>query len=220
MIAFISDIHGNYFALKAVLDKIEEMKCDVIYSLGDIAGYYCMINECIALLRAKNVINILGNHDDYLLNGYPKYLDSKTVKLCIDYQKKVIKKDNLMWLQNSKHFYDNSFLSLRHAGWVNIREERFIEFDFQKVKNYTQTFFISGHSHIQMLIKNEDKIYCNPGSVGQPRDGNSKAAFAILDKDGIRLMRVSYDIDKIVDAMKKNNFGEWIYKGLYIGKGV
>ncbi|MFW9882206.1 MAG: metallophosphoesterase family protein, partial [Candidatus Thorarchaeota archaeon] len=69
MIAIIADIHGNYPALKAVIEDIEKYNIDTIYSLGDVAGYYCMINECINLLRVKNVINIFGNHDLYIVNN-------------------------------------------------------------------------------------------------------------------------------------------------------
>lgn len=220
MIGFISDIHGNYPALRAVINKLEEFNCDIIYSLGDVVGYYCMVNECISLLREKQVINILGNHDDYLVNGVPEHETSKTVRLCIQYQKGIIHEESLKWLKKSNEYYDDDILSLRHAGWNDLREERFSQFDFTKVRNNPRKLFLSGHSHIQTLQIQGKKIYCNPGSVGQPRDGNPDAAFAILDDGKIELMRVSYDIDDIVAAMKHEQLGEWIYRGLYIGKGV
>ena len=66
MMAIISDIHGNFPALRAVMDEIERSGCEKIISLGDVAGYYCQINECIHLLRQKDVPNVMGNHDYYL----------------------------------------------------------------------------------------------------------------------------------------------------------
>ena len=69
MIAIISDIHGNYEALKTVLKKIKELNCHKIISLGDVVGYYNQPHLCIDLLMENNVTNILGNHDYYLLKN-------------------------------------------------------------------------------------------------------------------------------------------------------
>ena len=78
-IALISDIHGNYTALKEVLRKIDEMNIKEIYCLGDIVGYYTEINECCEALRAYNVRSVMGNHDWYLflktiITGFVSYL--------------------------------------------------------------------------------------------------------------------------------------------------
>ena len=70
MIAILSDIHGNFPALKAVFTDLETYSCKKIFSLGDVGGYYCMINECIEFLQEHNVQNIMGNHDFYLTAGH------------------------------------------------------------------------------------------------------------------------------------------------------
>ena len=67
MIAIISDVHGNYPALQAVLKDIDSRNCKTIISLGDVTGYYCMINECIEEFRCRKIVNLMGNHDSYLL---------------------------------------------------------------------------------------------------------------------------------------------------------
>ena len=220
-IAVISDIHGNYPALKAVLDDIDSDGIEDVICLGDIVGYYCQVNECIDVLRERKIYSLLGNHDYYMISG--TCCNSKTVKMCIDYQKTIIRRDNYEWLSSLKPDYDTTDISYRHGGWNDAVEERISVFDFSWVKDFSQKLFFSGHTHIQGIQKNETsrKIYCNPGSVGQPRDDKPSAAYAIVGSDGkIELRRVDYDIDEIVNKMKEANQGEWIWKGLYTGEKV
>ena len=220
-IAVISDIHGNYPALKAVLDDIDSDGIEDVICLGDIVGYYCQVNECIDVLRERKIYSLLGNHDYYMISG--TCCNSKTVKMCIDYQKTIIRRDNYEWLSTLKPDYDTTDISYRHGGWNDAVEERISVFDFSWVKDFSQKLFFSGHTHIQGIQKNETsrKIYCNPGSVGQPRDDKPSAAYAIVGSDGkIELRRVDYDIDEIVNKMKEANQGEWIWKGLYTGEKV
>ena len=222
MIGFISDIHGNFPALQAVIEAIDKVGCDKVICLGDIVGYYCMPNECIDLLRNRNVFSLLGNHDYYMITN--TCCNSKTVKMCIDYQRQVLFPENIAWLKSLTPIYNDELMSLRHGGWNNAIEERFNSFDFELVKGMPQRYYLSGHTHLQYLEysnKFTNKIYCNPGSVGQPRDGNPKAAFAILrDNGNMELHRVEYDIDSIVLKMKECNQGDWIWKNLYTGKKI
>ena len=220
-IAVISDIHGNYPALKAVLDDIDSDGIEDVICLGDIVGYYCQVNECIDMLRERKIYSLLGNHDYYMLSG--TCCNSRTVKMCIDYQKTIIRQDNIEWLSSLKSEYDTRDISYRHGGWNDAVEERISVFDFSWVKDFSQKLYFSGHTHIQGIQKNETsgKIYCNPGSVGQPRDDKPSAAYAVVGSDGkIALRRVDYDIDEIVNKMKEANQGEWIWKGLYTGEKV
>jgi len=220
-IAVISDIHGNYPALKAVLDDIDSDGIEDVICLGDIVGYYCQVNECIDELRERKIYSLLGNHDYYMLSG--TCCNSRTVKMCIDYQKTIIRQDNIEWLSSLKSEYDTRDISYRHGGWNDAVEERISVFDFSWVKDFSQKLYFSGHTHIQGIQKNETsgKIYCNPGSVGQPRDDKPSAAYAVVGSDGkIALRRVDYDIDEIVNKMKEAKQGEWIWKGLYTGEKV
>ena len=68
-IAVISDIHGNYPALKAVLDEIDSDGIKDVICLGDIVGYYCQVNECIDVLRERKIYCLLGNHDYYMISN-------------------------------------------------------------------------------------------------------------------------------------------------------
>lgn len=220
-LAVISDIHGNYPALQSVLQRIEEMGIRDIVCLGDVVGYYCQVNECIDVIRSRGIPALLGNHDCYMISG--TCCDSRTVRLCIDYHRTVIREDNLAWLGTLSPALDEGALSFRHGGWRDAVEERIGDFDFSAVSAFSQKYYFSGHTHIQHIQKDEGsgKIYCNPGSVGQPRDGNPDAAFAVLRADGsIELCRVPYDIDAIVAAMRAAGQGDWIWKGLYTGEKV
>ena len=219
MIAIISDVHGNYPALKAVLHDIDSNGCERILSLGDVVGYYCMINECIDELKNRNIINLMGNHDAYLL-GQGQCPRSMTVNKCIEYQKGIISRENLDYLRNSLIVFEDEILSARHGGWNDPIDEYIDEFNFFDVSDIEKSLFCSGHTHIQKIQKSGEKIYFNPGAVGQPRDGNSDAAYAIIDNGKVRLCRIKYDIDEIADAMRTEGFEDRISECLYRGDKV
>lgn len=224
MIAVISDIHGNYPALKAVIEDIHKQGCDRIISLGDVAGYYCFINECIDLCKQQGVVNILGNHDYYLVSGN-KCPRSHSVNVCIEYQTKVITPENRQWLYESKQLIDNEHISMRHGGWKDPLDEYIYKFSFKMVNEYKQKIFVSGHTHRQLKVVQNGKIYFNPGAVGQPRDYDPRAAYAIVTKDSeVILKRVEYPINRTIEAMRRCGFqarlSECLLRGTKIGETI
>ena len=150
MIAIISDIHGNYPALEAVLNEIDKIGCDKIVSLGDVAGYNCMINECIEELQSRNVINLMGHHDNYLISG-DKCPRSNSANLCLEYQRKIIKKKNMLWLSNSLNELILNKVHMVHGGWNNNIDEYIYDVDEQYFEEIDGNIFFSGHTHIQLL---------------------------------------------------------------------
>lgn len=220
MIAVISDVHGNFPALKAVLEEIDKLGCEKIISLGDVAGYYCAVNECIDEFRRRSIINMMGNHDSYLL-GLGKCPRSLTVNQCIDYQRKIITVKNIEYLKKSPLAYLNNTISARHGGWSDPIDEYIENFDFSITKGSVVNIFCSGHTHIQKIQKQSDKTYFNPGAVGQPRDGDAKAGYAIIDSDlKIHLCRVQYDIEEIVNWMNEAGFSSRVSDCLYKGEKI
>lgn len=218
MIGIISDIHGNYPALQAVLKNLEQ--CKKIIFLGDIVGYYCMPNECIEALRDYDVIALRGNHDNYLLHNI-KCVRSNTVNECLDFQRKIITEENAKWLAKTALYYTDSCYMAFHGGFHDHLEEYIRTFQFSWVENFSQDMFMSGHTHCQMLVSDGHKMYLNPGSVGQPRDYNPEAAFAIVDDAGeVSLQRCAYDIEWIVREMKANGFHERVFNCLYRGTKI
>lgn len=217
MIAIISDIHGNFPALKAVLKEIYSYGITKIFCLGDVAGYYCMLNECINILKKCDIVLIKGNHDHYLLNNQA-CLRSHTATACLEFQRKTITSENKKWLATGKNKIISGEMSLVHGGWHDHLEEYLIKFNENYFSKQNETIFFSGHTHIQRLEIYPMSSYCNPGSVGQPRDGDKKAAFAIMDSaNNIFLQRVPYDIDQIASNMRINGFKEYVYKNLFSG---
>jgi len=216
MIALISDIHGNFVALKEVLSTIDKLNIKEIYCLGDIVGYYPQINECCEELQIRNVKCILGNHDWYMISN-TTCLRSKSVNECLNYQRTIITPDNLNWIRTFPVYRQIKNLAIVHGGWNNPLDE-YIEDASQSYFDFISgQFFASGHTHKQTINMYNKKIYCNPGSVGQPRDGNYKAAFATFDYEKFELFRVNYNVEEVCKLMNKAGFGEYYYNRLKTG---
>lgn len=218
MLAILSDIHGNLPALEAVLDDARSRGCNRFISLGDVAGYHAQPGECIDLLRQHDVINIMGNHDSYLSSDVncPR---SKVVADIIDYQRTIVTTSQLEWLRKSRPFYREDSSLYVHGGPDDPQDQYLYAVGAHTIPEDVERLF-SGHTHVQVLFDFGRKVYCNPGSVGQPRDGDPRAAYAIVDGEKISLHRVSYDIDKTVFAMKSAGFDSYHYENLYIGAQI
>jgi predicted phosphodiesterase len=219
MIAILSDIHGNYPALRAVLEDVDKVGCKRIISLGDVAGYYCMVNECIGALRARDVVNLMGNHDDYLVSQ-TSCARSKAAMRCIEFQQRIISPGNRQWLAASISTLDFEDVSMVHGGWKDPLDEYLHAISESYFEGRAARNYFSGHTHVQVHATFGNKVYCNPGSVGQPRDGDPRAAYAILDRGELALRRVAYDIDAIGEAMKAAGFEAYFYENLYSGTRI
>lgn len=223
MIALISDIHGNYPALQAVLREIDKLKCEATISLGDVAGYYCLLNECIQELKDRKIINLKGNHDDYLLSGKgcPR---SASANQCLAFQNRYLGLEHRQWLGQSLTSLAYGKASLVHGGWIDPLDEYLYELRAEYFALRPEKYFFSGHTHVQISQDLGGKFYCNPGSVGQPRDGDPRAAFALWDGNRVILKRVEYDVAAMIRAMRQAGFQPHYYvnllNGTRIGGGV
>jgi putative phosphoesterase len=213
--AVISDIHGNYEALKAVLSELDKLGISSVYCAGDIVGYYSQINECCRELRERGITSVMGNHDWYMAGGgfCPR---SRSVNDCLAYQRKIINADHLEWLRALPVQMCIGEVRMVHGGWSDPIDEYLTlrEDYFERVSG---SVFISGHTHIQTVQRFGSKLFCNPGSVGQPRDGDPRAAFAIYEKGEFTLHRVEYDMQRVFDLMQAAGFSDYYYGGLKTG---
>jgi len=214
-IAFISDIHGNFEALRAVLSEIDTLGIERIYCAGDVVGYYSQINECCAELRRRNVACVMGNHDWYMAGGgfCPR---SRSVNDCLAYQRRIIAPEHLEWLRSFPVQRDLGEIRMVHGGWSDPIDE-YLKPAAEYFEHIPGRFFVSGHTHLQTLQHFGEKTYCNPGSVGQPRDGDPRAAFATYEAGQFTLHRVAYDMQKVFDLMEATGFNDYYYGGLKTG---
>lgn len=215
MIALISDIHGNHTALREVLAKIDSLGIQDVYCLGDIVGYYTEINECCNELRGRNIRSVMGNHDWYMAarSFCPR---SNSVNDCLNFQRQIISAENHAWLRSLPVSLSIGNLSMVHGGWTDPIDEYLnpTEEYFSKVDG---SHFASGHTHRQVATYWNGKAYCNPGSVGQPRDNDPRAAFATFDGERFKLYRVEYDFKRVGDLMEAAGFSGYYYDCLASG---
>ncbi len=214
-IAFISDIHGNYEALKAVLAEIDRLGVGRIYCAGDVVGYYSQINECCRELRDRQIPCVMGNHDWYMAGGgfCPR---SRSVNDCLAYQRRIIENGHLTWIRTFPVQMYIGEIQLVHGGWADPVDE-YLKPTAEYFERVLGRVFVSGHTHLQSVQVFGDKTYCNPGSVGQPRDGDPRAAFAVYEAGKFTLHRSEYDMQKVFGLMDAAGFNDYYYGGLKTG---
>jgi predicted phosphodiesterase len=215
LIGILSDIHGNYVALSAVLREIDRLEVSTLICLGDTAGYYNQINECCEALRARDVFSLMGNHDQYITSndGCPR---SDSATRCIEYQASIIDTSHLAWLASLQSSAQIHGLDLVHGGWNDPLEE-YMTPTTEYFEGLDGPTFASGHTHEQMMWNDGLKQYCNPGSVGQPRDGDPRSAFATWDGLNFELHRVEYDVSATQHSMTSAGFDPYFSDNLAFG---
>lgn len=225
-IAFISDIHGNYPALTAVLNDIDTKQVDSIYCLGDLVGYYSQINEVIDTVRLRNISCILGNHDYALIHNKGVIPRSRTCTNVLTKQLEYISSQNHLFLKSlpdSLIIEEDKYKILAVHGGINDYIDEYIqeitESYFSSLDS-TISYVISAHNH-KANIQNFSKVhYANTGSVGQPRDHDPRASYLLYDNGSLEIIRVSYDIEAIIRQMESDGFPSYISEVLKTGSRI
>ena len=216
-IAFISDIHGNYDALKAVLKDIKKLKINKIYCLGDIVNYYYEPHKCINFFIKKEIECIKGNHENIffntLKNKKKKRYYSKIYGQSININTAKLKYKHIVFLKKLKKKktikINNLKIILAHGSpWS---ENTYIYPNFKnKIKSnlakYEADYIFLGHTHIPMHIQlNKKTSIINPGSVGQPRNKCNNACWVIFDASNcqVKFMETKYDKKKLIQNIIK-----------------
>lgn len=213
-ICVFSDIHGNADALKALLSR-EKETADCFLFLGDIFGYFYDQQEIINILRnTQKLYSIMGNHDNaYLMSledeelkkkMLEKYGSSYEIKLGendIEYLKKMPLSLDLN--------IDNKKITAFHGGPEDFLNQRIYPDttqDLIKIKDACDYLFV-GHTHYQYVIKKENTLIINPGSLGQPRDGKG-FSYCILDtgRNEVTFKTVQVDIEKLLLQVKEKDY--------------
>lgn len=221
-IALISDIHGNLPALENVVQELEKEKPDTWICLGDIVGYGPHPSECIELIRKKNMICVLGNHDAGVCNKLSlKHFRNPNRKL-IELTRNLLPDEQLKWLSSLPltASSDNGEWLAVHASPKNPSNWVYLESAFQMrpmLDDLGSDFCFFGHTHRTALVcetigikdlQAGHKYFVNPGSVGQPRDGDQRASCAILDIENYEYknIRTEFDVAKVLMDLENLGF--------------
>lgn len=217
-LGLISDIHGNLAALEAVLSRLDALGVTDILCLGDVAGYYPDLDACVDMLRQRGIRSLMGNHDDYIARGAP-CPRSDSANRCLNHQRSHLRADTLAWLQDCPLRMRHGPIDCVHAGWNDPLDEYMAPSDAY-FEGMEADVFASGHTHVQYIWQGRDKVFCNPGSVGQPRDGNPRAAFAVWEDGQFTLYRAPYDIQRTQAAMAQAGFTSYFSENLSAGTRI
>jgi predicted phosphodiesterase len=211
-VAVLSDIHGNFFALDAVIKEFPP-EIQELWVLGDITGYYYQTKEVLGLLKKFPVKAVLGNHEQVLMqtfdsedigdNYYNKYGSSLKVAAETLSQREL---DYLFNLPMTLNTTEDILLS--HGSPWNFKEYVYQDADksiLDKFIYFAETIFFIGHTHHQMCISYRGKTIINPGSVGQPRNNKTGAHWAIFDTETYQLefRTTLYDLSPLLQLIEK-----------------
>lgn len=218
-IALISDIHSNLPALKAVLDAID---VDQILCAGDIVGYYPYPNEVIELVKEHGIASIYGNHDKAVITGDTSWFNPIAAS-AIEWTRDNISQNGMKFLEKlpAQLTFDN--VAIVHGSPHDpdeyvypttspTRLEKFLDQVSKKV-------LVLGHTHVQWSLELGDQKIINPGAVGQPRDGNPKAAYAILDSksEEFTMHRIGYDVEETASKTLEVGLPQHLARRLFFG---
>lgn len=213
-----SDVHGNFEALESVLTHASGSGAERYICLGDIVGYGASPNECVDRIRAiDGCICLRGNHDAAVVDESERQFFHEVALEGIQYTETEIADSNKEFLRTLPFVYDTDTFMAVHASpyhpqdWDYVLDEDGAQRAFGAMRDKRLAFI--GHSHYPaifcddgtathlmpcettVLDVDEQRYIVNVGSVGQPRDGNPDACYALYDDDNssIKLFRIGYD---------------------------
>jgi len=227
-LGFLSDIHSNIHAFQTILEYGEKLGIDEWFCCGDIVGYNAFPRECIALLQKKHIQSVLGNHDWATVTGDTSGFNPYGVA-GVQYSRKKLGKQELLFLKNlpqQMNFEkdDISFFLVHGSPRDPLSEYVYPESSESVLKSFAEVIdtdiIVIGHTHVPMQRQIKDTLFLNPGSVGQPRDGNCNASFLMYNtmEKKYFLYRVVYDVQAAADANKKNELPDFLAERLFLGR--
>ena len=245
-ILIISDIHANLTAFQAVLEHANN-QWDRIWFLGDLVGYGPDPNECALELQKHNHFALSGNHDQAVLGNLDIKSFNREAKFAISWTQEAISDETRDYLKSlpSKHVegkFTLAHASPRHPVWEYILDpltasENFNWFDTE--------YCLVGHTHVPVMFEERlngfrqvnvypphyaaghsgtltlgpERLIINPGSVGQPRDSDPRAAYALLDTEAMtwRYERVPYPVREVQERMERHGMPKRLVNRLAYG---
>jgi predicted phosphodiesterase len=227
-VAVISDIHANLHALEAVLAALEDARPDTIWNLGDTVGYGPRPNECCAVARSRASLSLVGNHDLAVLGGGDVAIEDFNFEAAAaaTWTRETLSDESREFLQALHASASTEQAELYHGSprdpvWEYVLT---IEAARASLEMTRAALVLVGHSHVPLALRLRDgelsgglapagtevdlssgRWLLNPGSVGQPRDGDWRAAFCLLDytQNSASFVRVEYPVGETQTEMRE-----------------
>lgn len=222
-VAVISDIHANRHAFEATLEAIADSSAAEVWCLGDLVGYGAEPDACVALARRHAAVCLAGNHDLAVTGDIALDEFSRGASLAAQWTREVISPENLAFLRTLSPQGEEGSVGLYHASprdpvWEYVVSALLAELCMDA---QPRRVCLIGHSHVALaFVRREGELttgepqrdgaelelgdgewLLNPGSVGQPRDGDPRCAYAVIENGQVSLRRVEYDIDATLRQM-------------------
>lgn len=209
-ILILSDIHANWYALEAILDK---ESYDALIFLGDVVDFGPSPRNCIKFLMKcskSRFWGVRGDHDHAMAYGInskcPGELNSISTATR-EWGEDFLSSEEVGFLRrlpiNNEFCLDNIHFDLFHGSDVNPL--KFTENTNCENEKSEISFILLGHSHKPCISTVGNTVLLNPGSVGQPRDLNPRASYAVIDDGTPYIRRVSYDIERTVNDLERSS---------------
>jgi predicted phosphodiesterase len=241
-VAIVSDIHGNRHAFEAVLDEIEASECEEMWCLGDLVGYGAEPDACVELARRHAAICLAGNHDLGVRGDLQLEDFSRGAALAARWTQETITTETREYLAGLEPANLEEKVGLYHASprdpvWEYVLSALQAELCLDA---QSRRVCLIGHSHVALsfsrlpgeaasgqtrsadeeLELDSGEWLVNPGSVGQPRDSDPRAAWLELDLDGWTAVyrRVEYDIEGAAAAIRAARLPDSLAERLAYGQ--
>lgn len=240
-LAVISDIHANLEALQTVLRAIDDLGVDRIWCAGDVVGYGPDPGPCIDLLRERGIETVCGNHDEAVVRGEPRDRMLPEALQVVQWTRTQLTPDQIDWLASLPPLRVLPWFELVHASlipdppWAYIIDEEgaLYHFAYQDCP-----LVFNGHTHVplavlhrsgqrprlsilqSMFLPRRHRCMIGVGSVGQPRDGDPRAAFVVYEPENcfLEVRRVAYDFARTQARILRKGLPELFARRLAIGR--
>ena len=240
-IALLSDVHANLPAFEAVIEDVHKEGVDEIWNLGDLVGYGAKPDECVALAAETCDFSLVGNHDLVVIEQIDIADFSPGAAAAAEWTKEHVSKETTDFLSSLQPADEAHVIGLYHASprdpvWEYVLSTMQAELCFGQM---TPRLGAVGHSHVALFFHgdgrrvygepagaghvadlSEGRWLLNPGGVGQPRDGDPRAAWLLIETDSwtATWRRVEYPIDDAAKAIEEAGLPQILADRLYAGQ--
>ncbi len=243
-VGILTDIHSNLPALEAVLESIDQAEVEQRWCLGDVVGYGAQPDGCATLVSERCDLSLVGNHDLAVTGEIDTDVFSNSAAAAVEWTRENCSEETMRFLKGLKPEDTEREVGLYHASPRDPVWEYVLAVDQARECMDEQDGRVSliGHSHVALYFSetggpggrasggqaeggreievSEGRWLLNPGSVGQPRDGDPRAAWLELDTGSWKANyhRVDYEIDRAADAIRSAGLPELLADRLYVGQ--